>query len=292
MISSRAALRTSVTQAIDLVGIELRPETGDAAYRALALVADRLYQAGDPRAAFPEIYGVITREVAAELRSPACGFLEPAAISELMGRFATRYLQTLAWSLAGEPQDCGAWGTAYAYAARAATVPIQDVILGLSAHINYDLAVGICETLVHHDLHRDAASMARFKHDHDYVNVLLRKSVPECFERVASRYGCRVSSALWNGARPVTFRVVMAVLGVWREKIWADVVALTASGADPAARRAVLARMDRRSTLIARALVAPSLGWLGGRVLVPRRIAAVLRSSLRAPLDPATHASL
>lgn len=265
---------------ISLAGITLAPVTGDEAYRSLAEVADRLYRVGDPRAAFPEIYGVITREVATELRSPRCGFIEPAAISELMGRFCARYLETLIWSLDGQRQDCDAWRVAYDYAARRGTIPFQDVILGLSAHINYDLAVGISQTIIHHDLHRDARMTARFKHDHDHVNVLLRRSVPECFERVVERYGCRFSRVAWHrSSRPVTFRVVMSVLSVWRERIWADVLRLLAADGDEA-RAQVLAGMNRRSGLIARGIVAPSAGWLAGERLMPRRVSALVRASL------------
>ena len=251
---------------ISLRGIDLAPAQGEAAYASLAEVADRFYRVRDPRAAFPEIYGVITREVAAELRSAECGFIEPAAISELMGRFATRYLETLQWSLDGARQDCEAWRVAYEYAARRATIPFQDVVLGLSAHINYDLAVGISQTIIANGLHQDERMTARFKHDHDHVNVLLRRSVPECFERVVSRYGCRFSQLAWSrGSRPVTFRVVMSVLSVWRERIWSDVLRLLAAGDDDAARAAVLSGMNRRSGLIARGLVAPSAPWLAGR---------------------------
>ena len=262
-----------------LDGLNLTPQGGDEAFAALAAVADRLYQAGDPRAAFPEIYGVITREVATELASPACGFVEPAAIDELMGVFCARYLETLAWSLEGRPQDCHAWRVAYDHAARGATIPFQDVVLGLSAHINYDLAMGIAQVMARKGYHRDDDKKSRFKHDHDHINVILRRSLAECFERVISRYGCRFSHLAWNRSRPVTQRVVLSLLSVWRERIWADVLSLTAADGE-AARRAVLARMDRRSGLIARAIVAPSSTWVTGERLLPRRVAAAVRAGL------------
>lgn len=265
---------------ISLRGIDLAPATGEAAYASLAEVADRFYRVRDPRAAFPEIYGIITREVAAELRSSDCGFIEPAAISELMGRFCARYLETLTWSLDGARQDCDAWRVAYDYAARRATIPFQDVVLGLSAHINYDLAVGISQTIIAHGLHRDEQMTARFKHDHDHVNVLLRRSIPECFERVVDRYGCRFSHLAWNRSRPVTFRVVMSVLSVWRERIWSDVLKLLAADGDSAGRAAVLGGMNRRSGLIARGIVAPSTGWLASERLMPRRVSSLVRASL------------
>ena len=265
---------------ISLRGIDLAPTSSEAACASLAEASDRLYRARDPRAAFPEIYGVITRDLETELRSTTSGFLEPDAISECMGRFATRYLETLQWSLDGVPQDCDAWRVAYDYAARRATIPFQDVVLGLSAHINYDLAVGVSQTLIARGMHQDERRTARFKHDHDHINATLRGAMAECFERVITRYGCRFSHLAWNRSRPVTFRVVMSVLSVWRERIWADVLRLLAAGDDATARAAVLAGMNRRSGLIARGIVAPSTGWLAGERLVPRRVSSLVRASL------------
>jgi hypothetical protein len=266
-----------------LDGLNLAPQGGDESFAALAAVAGRLYQAGDPRAAFPEIYGVITREVATELVSPGCGFIEPEAIDELMGVFCARYFETLIWSLDGRAQDCEAWRVAYDHAARRATIPFQDVVLGLSAHINYDLAMGIAQVLVRKGYHRDDEKKTRFKHDHDHINSILRRSLAECFERVIARYGCRFSHLAWNRSRPVTRRVVLSLLSVWRERIWDDVLRLTAAEGE-AARRAVLAGMNRRSGLIARAIVAPSSTWLTGERLLPRRVAGAVRARLIAPV--------
>src|SRR5687768_17014880 len=68
-----------------LAGINLTPITIDEALEALETVAARLRAKNDPRAVFPDVYGVITRRVkeAIEGRGPA--FLEPQWISRLAG---------------------------------------------------------------------------------------------------------------------------------------------------------------------------------------------------------------
>ena len=60
------------------------------AHAALDYVAEMLLNAGDARAAFPDIYAVITRRVAEEAARPDGPFLEPAWISSLAGRFRNR----------------------------------------------------------------------------------------------------------------------------------------------------------------------------------------------------------
>lgn len=254
--SGQRGVRCGVEVAMSVLdGVDRRPQDGLAALEALNTVAERLYERGDPRAAFPEIYGVITRRAALEARSANGGFLEPAWIYRLMGRFCERYLETLAWSEAKKSQDCTAWKVTYEYARRGLTIPFQDVVLGLSAHINYDLPIGISQTI--REFGDSPEKVARYKHDHDHINTLLRESVPECFERVADRYGCRTGQTLWQHGGRVTESIVLTVLSVWRGHIWNDVLALL-DARDEYARRRAVARMEWRSGMIARAIVAPS----------------------------------
>lgn len=262
---------------IDLERVELHPTSGAVSLVSLEQVSSRFRAAGDPRASFPDIYGLITLRAAEEVERSPCGFVEPAWISRLMGRFCERYLETLVWSLEGRPQDCSAWAIAYRYAATGCTIPFQDVVLGLSAHINYDLALGISATIREFGGSSDPEKLARYKHDHDYVNVLLRASIPESFERLSTRYGCRTSGLLWTAARPVVMRLVMATLASWRELVWAQVLALLA--ADTASERArVLSEMDRRSGRIGLAIVAGNFAWLQGRELLPAPVRRRVRS--------------
>jgi hypothetical protein len=262
-----------------LHGVMLAPQSGQESLEALERAAERLHAQGDPRAAFPEVYGVITRRVLIETRAPRPGFLEPGWIDRLMGRFCERYLETLDWSLRAAPQDCEAWRLAYWYADAELTVPLQDVIFGISAHINYDLAIGIAENIREHGHARDPAMLARYKHDHDFVNVLLRECLPECVARVRERHGCRTTELVWRTAAPLFVRSTLATLGVWREHVWGDVLRLLAASSEDE-RRAVLRAMDRRSGRIGRAIAGLSAGWLVGRAVLPRRALSAVRDRL------------
>ncbi len=248
-----------------LADLERRPTSLTAAAHGLRSVADRLHAVGDPRAAFPDIYGMITDRVLVEADTPGGLFCEPAWISRLSGRFCERYLETLAWSLADLDQDCGAWRIAYRATATRATVPYQDVVLGLSAHINFDLAQGIAQTIEEFGTARDADKRARYKHDHDAVNVLLEESIPRAFERLIDAYACRTSAVLWAPpGRALTFRMTMRVLAYFRANVWTDVVALL-DARDAAERQRVLAAMDARSSRYARMLTAGNFAYLEGR---------------------------
>ena len=253
-----------------LAGLERRPTELASAAHGLRTVADRLFAIGDARAAFPDIYGIITDRVAVEARKPAGLFWEPRWISRLAGRFCERYLDTLEWSLAGTDQDCSAWRIAYRCAVERTTVPFQDVMLGLSAHINFDLAQGISETIA--EFGDTPAQRERYKHDHDVVNVLLEEQIPIAYQRLATAYGCRSSAFLIGPARAITEPLTLRVLAYFRANVWTDVVALL-DARTPAERRRVLDAMERRSGRYARAIqlgnVVGSVPYLARRS--PRR---------------------
>lgn len=262
-----------------LHGVSLAPRDGQEALEALERVAERLHAQGDPRAAFPEVYGVITRRVLLEAQKPRSGFLEPRWIERCVGRFCARYLQTLDRSLRTLPQDCEAWRLAYGYAGAELTVPLQDVIFGISAHVNYDLAIDISENIRAHGHAHDRAMLARYKHDHDLINELLRECLPECVDRVRDRHGCRTLELVWRVTGPLFARSTLLTLGTWREHVWGDVLRLLAASSEEE-RRAVLRAMDRRAGRIGRAIAGMSAGWLLGRAVLPRRAWTAARDLL------------
>jgi hypothetical protein len=246
---------------IDPGGHPLGPPHAPDALAALTLAADQLRARGDARAAFADVYAIITRRVTDSVAlGPGRFFLEPAWISILAGRFCQRYLDTLGWSLDGRPQDAEAWAVAYASSERGGP-PLANVLLGLSAHINYDLAIGIHATVVELGAASDPVRLARLKHDHDAVNKLLDASIPEAFECLIVRHRCPVASVLFHHAYAASRWAAMQVLTTWRARVWREALELVFARRE-AERSAVMRRMERRSGRYARLI---SAGWAGPR---------------------------
>jgi hypothetical protein len=234
------------------------------AQAALEHVTGLLLRAGDARAAFPDIYAIITRRVAAEVARPDGAFLEPAWISRLAGRFCARYLETLRWALGGGAQDAVAWATVYASADDAGMSPLQHAVLGLSAHINHDLAIGIHATIVEQGHAGDRAMIARYKHDHDHVNTLLEASIPEAIQRLIERHRCATTTGL-ERVSGLTRWCTMELLTRWRAHVWGEVEALLRARTTAQRARVVRrisARAGRLGALLCRPLpaLARSLG--------------------------------
>jgi hypothetical protein len=271
---------------LERVGIQLHPTSAPEAQAALAAVAAELLRRGDGRAAFPDVYGIITRRVC---ESVALGdralFLEPRFISRLAGRFCERYLQTLGWSLSLCPQDASAWEIAYAAGDHGRTPPIQAVLLGLSAHINFDLAIGIYRTIVELGGKGDPERLRRYRHDHDAVNDLLRASVPEAFDHLITLHHCETAALLFRRAYALSEWTAMRVLTSWRARVWEDAMTLL-NARHEGERERVIAELERRSRRYARFLAVPPAFLLASHEALQadptaRRAGRALRGAVR-----------
>jgi hypothetical protein len=205
--------------------------------------------------------------VAGEINGRTGFFKEPSFIARLAGRFAERYLQTLRWSLQQTPQDCAAWGVAYQYSTDARLVPLQHAALGISAHINYDLAPGIYRTICELGATRNPHLLRRFKHDHDQVNGILEACIPPSLRTLAGVYQCRISALVERSAPALrlTTRVAIGAISRWRERVWENVLALLDSPGERARQR-VIARMDARAGFTGRLFATTSVGGMLSRL--------------------------
>jgi hypothetical protein len=257
----RAGSRTTGRDWLERAGVPLHPTTAPEALAALSTVAAELARRGDGRAAFPDVYGIITRRVCESVALGDRGlFAEPRFISRLAGRFCERYLQTLAWSLDLCPQDASAWEIAYAAGDHGRVPPIQAVLLGLSAHINFDLAIGIYRTIVELGGKGDLAKLRRYRHDHDAVNDLLRASIPEAFDHLIAQHHCDTAALLFRRAYALSEWTAMRVLSSWRSRVWDDAMTLL-HARRAGERERVIDEMEQRSRRYARLLSVPPL-WL------------------------------
>ncbi|MFB9877537.1 DUF5995 family protein [Planobispora siamensis] len=245
------------------------PASPEEALTALREVSDTLRRQGDARAIFPDVYAVITEGVVDGMATGL--FRHPEFISRLAGKFAARYLETLSWSLSGAPQDCAAWSVAYAQVGRPGVAALQHAGLGISAHINFDLALGIAEVVGELASDRDPALMSVFKHDHDAVNQILETAMPVVMRLLAERYGCPIAPLFTGPLGGPAGRQSLAVISQWRELVWRNALdLLEAATAGNDARRAVIERMDLNSRAVALLITGPPL--VGPAVSLIRRI--------------------
>jgi hypothetical protein len=91
--------------------------------------------------------------------------------------FADLYLEALTtWNETGEAP--GPWSIAFGSATRAPRVPpIRHLLLGMNAHINYDLPQALLSVITDEQFD-DPALLARRARDHEHIDAILASRVP------------------------------------------------------------------------------------------------------------------
>ena len=178
---------------------------------------DDLLGRDDRRHFFHGTYLRTTRAIAAELS--AGGFDDQAWVERWDVVFADLYLEALE---ADEP--AGPWRAAFDAAERRTDLlPIHHVLLGMNAHINYDLPQSLL-TMIAPDEFDDAILLERREADHRHIDeVLIRRVDGEAREAAE---GGMAMSRLDRLLAPANRFATKRFLREARSKVWANTMVL------------------------------------------------------------------
>jgi len=235
-------------------------------------MADRLESlraAGDQRQYFHATYQRTTIAVAQEIKRG--GFADPEWVERWDVVFADLYLDALEAALAGREPS---WPWAIAFGAPADLPALRHVLLGMNAHINYDLPQALVAVITDEQFD-DPELLARREADHRAIDTVLASRVAAEDDELTAL--SRPSTLLDRLLRPFNRLGTQRFLREAREKVWANAIALSrARRQGPDAYAAVLAQLEELSAAKVAALMAP------GQVLL--RLAA---TGFGVRLDPA-----
>lgn len=229
-----AALASELVR--ELARIDTTPRSIIAADRAQGDLLMVLERHGHAASAFLRVYHGITVAVIAALED---GSLVPRGFFErLAGRFAEKHfdgvkaalgLDTTSdaaryglWepSLAFDNKD--AWSLADGVPARPALaldVPLAHFLVGMSCHINFDLAVSLEETIRELGLGDDPGALDEIERGHDRVDSILADQVQSSMVALADVLGCPLSRMIVDANLvPLAGSMAMDVIRTWRAR--------------------------------------------------------------------------
>lgn len=209
--------------------VRQRPVDLDEAIPCMRKALDHYHARNDHRAVFLRAYYIISLEVHAavhqlgEYRTQI--FFDPQWIKRLAGKFSTLYFESLSTADRGGER---AWKIAHRLAETKRASVVQDLILGLNAHINYDLANGIFMNLEEHGDDKDHLMLPYRKFDHDQVNNILVRCMPKIQETLTRDYG-GVLLLLSRVCGQWDEKLTEAGLRYYRERVWWNAVSYLAA---------------------------------------------------------------
>jgi Family of unknown function (DUF5995) len=216
----------------------------------MAALLEPLEAAGDQRRYFHSTYQRTTIAVAEELKGG--GFTDADWVERWDVAFAELYLDALQADMTGRTPT-RPW--AIAFGTPADLPPLRHVLLGMNAHINYDLPQALAAVITDEEFH-DAALLARREADHRAIDDVLASRVAAEDDELASISG--PGSLLDRLLRPFNRLGTQRFLREARAKVWANAIALSrARQQGPEVYVDVLAQLEELSAAKVAALQAP-----------------------------------
>jgi Family of unknown function (DUF5995) len=217
----------------------------------MAALLEPLQATDDPRRYFHATYQRTTVAVAEELKRGG-GFADPEWVERWDVVFAELYLDALEDAMAGR-EPARPW--AIAFGAPAGLPALRHVLLGMNAHINYDLPQALVAVITDEQFD-DPALLARREADHRAIDTVLASRVAAEDDELTAISG--PGTLLDRLLRPFNRLGTQRFLREAREKVWANAIALSqARRQGPDAYRAVLAQLEELSAAKVAALMAP-----------------------------------
>ena len=256
-----------------------KPKTIEDALEAMKNGLRFFHSNNDFRAIFLRAYYIITKNVCMAIHqqedfdNPI--FFAPDWIRRLSGKFASLYFASLDTFQTAEREE-RAWKIAHRMAIKKRSSVVQDLLLGINAHINYDLPVAICQNLREHGCGSDFLSLTKRKFDHDQVNNILIRSFDEISTVIPKEYGGLIRIAdflLCNIDESLT----RFGLKYYRERVWWDGISLL-SAQTRDEEKLVLYKLNWESAKIAETIAGKSSLWV-------RSVNQVLKLSRRTDLN-------
>jgi len=194
----------------------------DAVIARMAALAQELRRTGDRRLAFHATYLRTTRAVAAALRAGA--FADTDWVDRWDVAFAQLYLDALDADRRGEPVPAP-WAVAFGAAKRQPEVPaVRHVLLGMNAHINYDLPQALLAVISDKEFD-DLAVRAAREADHRRIDDVLDEQVGAEDAELQRLVPART----WQDAllQPLNRMATRRFLHEARAKVWANALQLS-----------------------------------------------------------------
>jgi len=179
--------------------------------------------ASDRRSIFLSCYMLMTLNMLAAIDTGE--FNDSSWVNTLLGRFADYYFDALEAYERDSPATPAVWRLTHDAARRPETHVLQNLLLGVNAHINYDLVLTLVDILEREWAGLPTSRRERCYADHCHVNEVIGRTVDAVQDRVIEP----VTPAMDMVDKllgPLDEWLISRLIAHWRDEVWDQAVRL------------------------------------------------------------------
>lgn len=201
--------------------------------------------ATDNRAIFLSCYSLMTRNMLAAIERGE--FEDGAWVLRLLVRFAEYYFIALDAYEQQRDDVPAVWHAAFEASTQPGYHVLQHLILGVNAHICYDLVFVVVEMLRDEWAHLPEAQRKRRYRDHCHVNEIIYQTIDRVQTEVIERHS-PIMDVVDKMFGVLDEWALYKLISHWREDVWESALSLLACADEPAVVQARQRIGDRSLT--------------------------------------------
>ncbi len=181
----------------------------------------RWEEEGDERSIFLRCYAMMTANMLAAIE--AGEFHDRAWVRRLLTHFADYYFIALDAYDVGDEGVPAVWRQTHDAARRAGTLALQNLLLGVNAHINYDLVLATADLLEEEWPGLSSEARRQRRDDYNHVNEIIERTVDAVQDEILERRQpmLQVVDTVFG---PVDEWLIGRQITRWRNDVWEEAV--------------------------------------------------------------------
>lgn len=202
----------------------------------------------DGRALFLDCYQLMTRNMFTALA--AHEFSDRVWVDRLLHRFADYYFDALSAYERDPAAAPAVWRLAHDAACRPGTAALRKVLLGINAHINYDLVLTVADLLQPEWPDLTAAQRAGRQADHEHVNDVIGRTIDAVQDQILDP-AMPLLDVFDRLLGPLDELLISRVITSWRATVWRNALALIET-TEVGGRQRLIAQVETDALTIGR----------------------------------------
>jgi hypothetical protein len=155
-------------------------------------------------------------------------FHDPQWVATLLHLFADYYFLALEAYEQNDSRTPAVWRLTHDAAVQQQTQILQDLLLGINAHINYDLVLTLVDMLEPEWATLSPERRRQRYEDHCHVNTIIAATVDSVQDRVVTP-GNRWMGVVDKALGPLDERAAARLIRRWREEVWQQAMQMLAA---------------------------------------------------------------